>query len=368
MFALVTRCWFAILVNMALIAQDSRPAQDLGERVRALVEPLQKRGKIVGAAVGVLRDGATRTFCFGSRAADGKVPVDERTLFEIGSITKAFTGTLLATLVADGTLRLDDEVGKFLPADVAVRTKGRAMTLRDLATHTSGLPRLPDNLDPTDSDPYAKYDEAKLFAFLTSYEPARAPGARYEYSNLGAGLLGTLLARAAGTSYEHLLAARICKPLGLVDTVLRPDADQRSRLAKGHDGKDKPAPEWTFQALAPAGAIRSTVVDLLAFVKANLAPDAPFARSTALARTSHFKSATAELGLGWHFETVAGKTALWHNGGTGGFRSFLAFVPATGCAVVVLVNSTTSVDALGMKLLALLHEQATGASAPTTRR
>ena len=146
--------------------------------------------------------------------AEGAGPVDGDTVFEIGSVTKVFTGLLLAEAVSRNELKLKDPISRFLPASVKVPERnGRQITLLDLATHTSALPRLPDNLVPKDAEnPYADYTVEQMYAFLRDFKPTRDIGSEYEYSNFGAGLLGHVLALQAGMNYEALVRDRICRP------------------------------------------------------------------------------------------------------------------------------------------------------------
>ena len=194
------------------------------------------------------------------------------TIFEIGSATKVFTSLLLADMVQRGEVALNDPVAKFLPAGVSVPERnGRQITLVDLATHTSGLPRLPANLNPKDpNNPYADYTPEQLYQFLSSYQLPRDIGAQYEYSNLGGGLLGFALARRAGMSYEALVKSRICDPLGMKDTGITLTPEMKARFAVGHDQGLARVENWDLPTLAGAGALRSTANDLLAFVSANI--------------------------------------------------------------------------------------------------
>ena len=157
-------------------------------------------------------------------------------MFEIGSITKVFTAAILADMVARGQVRLDDPVAQLLPATVKVPSRnGRRITLLDLATQSSGLPRLPTNFAPKDSaNPYADYGDQQLYDFLSGYELPRDPGATYEYSNLGMGLLGHALARKAGMSYEQLVSRRVLAPLGMKETAITLSPALRPRLVPGH--------------------------------------------------------------------------------------------------------------------------------------
>lgn len=229
----------------------------------------------VGLVIGVVFPGGRRVFGYGRRGGEGgDSSPDQDTIFEIGSITKVFTAALLADMARRGEVRLDDPVQRYLPAGVQVPTRGgRAITLLHLATHTSGLPRLPGNLGRTVRDranPYAHYTVDDLYAFLNGCRLARVPGERYAYSNLGAGLLGHVLALRAGMGYEALVTRRLCGPLGMMDTAVTLSPEQRGRLAQGHAASDEPVPLWDLPMLAGAGALRSTARDMLAFLAANL--------------------------------------------------------------------------------------------------
>jgi CubicO group peptidase (beta-lactamase class C family) len=230
---------------------------------------------------------------------------------------------------------------------------GKEITLRDLATQRSGLPRLPE-MDPADpANPYADLDTTRLFAFLAGCALSRDPGAGHEYSNLGVGLLGAALAWRAGTSYEQLVLERLTGPLELDDTRVTLSPEQTARFARGHaDGK--PVANWTFDALAGAGALRSTARDLLDFAGTNAGLRyTPLA--DAMARLREHRVPTdapgLETALGWQVRTGNGRTLFWHNGGTGGYRSFCGFDPERQVGVVVLTNGTHEIDDLGFHAL-----------------
>jgi serine-type D-Ala-D-Ala carboxypeptidase/endopeptidase len=305
-------------------------------------------------AVGIIEDSATQTFNYG--------PVTADTIFEIGSATKVFTSLALAEMVVEKSVALDDPIDKYLPAgSAAPKYKDKSITLLDLATHRSGLPRLPDNLDPKNpSDPYADYDSKRLLDFLSHHKLARAPGEKYEYSNLGAGLLGYLLADHAKKSYEQLITERITDPLNMLSTYITArDFAQVARAVAGHDADGDSQPDWHFDALAGAGAIRSTVNDLLKFLAANISP--PPGNLGDAIKLSHQRRAKTEpgndIGLAWHIGTVYKE--IWHSGETAGFHSYIAFVPAKKIGVVVLTNTAIGVgDQLGALLVRqLLGEQ-----------
>lgn len=345
------------IVTLALIgcrcaAQSTPPDEKipdlLRERVEAKVAP--------GIVVGLIGTNGTKIFAAGNTSLSGGADVDGDTVFEIGSMTKVFTGLLLADMVHRGEVKLDDPISKYLPASVKAPTRnGKEITLLDLATHRSGLPRLPDNLSPQDGlDPYADYTFENLCAFLSDYKLTRDIGAKYEYSNLGFGLLGTLLARRAGTSYEALLTERIFRPLGMTHTAITLSPELKARFAAGHNTELEPVKPWTFDALAGCGAIRSTANDLLKFIGANLqltlSDLGPALQSMREPRNSTEIPRT-KIGLAWHITDRNYRRIVWHNGQTGGFHSFAGFDPTNKTGVVVLANAACALDDLGFHLL-----------------
>jgi CubicO group peptidase (beta-lactamase class C family) len=177
------------------------------------------------------------------------LPLNDRTLFEIGSVTKTFTATLLAQMVQSGAMRLDDPIQEYLPARVVAPTyEGIPITLGSLAEHRSGLPSDPPNLSSKDpSNPYARYTIGMLYRALERYKLTRAPGSRYEYSNFAYGVLGQLLANRAHSSYDALIEQRILQPLGMKNTAVVGSALTKRRLAPGFTYGGKPQAAWTLE-------------------------------------------------------------------------------------------------------------------------
>lgn len=350
LFTTLIRCALAFLIPAAAFAQHFPPSEALTELIRSRVE----EGGSVGIVLGVMEaDGATRIVSYGS-AGEGAAAIGEETVFEIGSITKVFTGILLADMTMRGEVSLSDPVSRYLPEGVSVPSRGRGISLLDLATHRSGLPRLPGNLAPADAaNPYADYTVEQMYAFLSSYELPRDVGAGYEYSNLGMGLLGHALARRAGAGYGDLVHERILAPLGMRMTGIALDGEMRRWMAVGHDGRGEPVPLWDLPAFAGAGALRSNALDMLAFLRANIGP--PASALERAMRVSHEARADAgtdmRIGLGWHILAGHERRIVWHNGGTGGFRTLIAFDPDARIGVVVLANSTHGIDDVGFHLL-----------------
>ncbi len=288
----------------------------------------------------------------------GELPAGSVSIFEIGSITKVFTATLLADMARDGLLGIDDRVSLHLPAGVELPSKGREITLADLSSHRSGLPGLPRGLllpamTTRRRNPYADWDAARLEEAIQRTRPRRAPERRARYSNYGVGLLGYLLARRAGTSYEELVQQRICRPLGLRDTGTEVDG---GRLAIGHTRGASPTPHWDLAALVGAGGLRSTATDLLAFLRLHAdRSERPLAVAARETQRPRARLGAAHVGLGWLLLAPRDRLRfelLLHEGGTGGFRAFAGLSPERRVAVVVLTNQAQAVGRLGLRLIA----------------
>ncbi|HEU4560833.1 MAG TPA: serine hydrolase domain-containing protein [Longimicrobium sp.] len=339
----------------ALGAQWAAPPADT--LARLLAERIESGGA-AGVVLGVVERGWPRVVAAGRRGGEGTPGVDARTVFEIGSVSKVLTTTLLAEMAVRGEVALDEPIRNFLPDSVRAPSRGgREITLLDLATATSGLPRLPGNLAPADfRNPYAGYEARDLYAFLAGYTLPRDPGAAYEYSNLGMGLLGHLLALRAGKEYEALVIERILAPLGMRDTRLVLTASMRERLAAGHGAGLEPVGGWDFAVLAGAGGWRSTAEDMLRFLAAQLSPPpGPLGRAIAMTQEPRRPAGPpgdSRIGLGWHVLERNGRAIVWHNGQTGGYHAFLGFEPASGANVLVLANTAADLDDLGLRLLA----------------
>lgn len=331
-------------------------AQDLGELKGLLINRTGEARKAVGIVVGLIDGTGERFVASGATAPGGTVAPDADTVFEVGSITKVFTSLVLADMVVHGEVKLDEPVAKLLPPTVKVPARdGREITLLDLSNQVSGLPRLPNNLKPADGgDPYADYGPARLYEFLAGYELPRAIGEKYEYSNLGVGLLGHALALKAGLSYEEMVRRRVLEPLGMSDTAIVLPERLRARLAAGTGPNLGPVKNWNFDAIAAAGALRSTARDMLKFLAAAMGLRKTPLRAAfdlMLERRRPTGTPDLEIGLGWHVWKKYGTEIVWHNGGTGGYRSFAGFDPAKKRGVVVLCNTSFGVDDLGLHAL-----------------
>ena len=326
------------IFSLAIAAGADRKAA-----IDPLVQPVIDTGTAPGVVVGVLEDGKTQIFAYGKDVPNN--------VFEIGSITKTFTTTALAVMVERKMVALEDPVRKYLPADAVPPGDGPEIRLIDLATQHSGLPRMPSNFKPKDpTNPYADYTPQLMYEFLSKQTLKLKPDAKFLYSNLGMGLLGHALSLRYGKSYEHMIADLVTGPMGMPETSVTLSADQLKRLAPGHNGDSQPVHNWDLDALAGAGALRSTAKDMLRYVQANLDPPEKMKAAIELA---HVKRAEVgggmNIALAWLIKPD-GKT-YWHNGGTGGYTAYASFNTERKTGVVVLINASgTIMDVLGAQL------------------
>lgn len=337
-------------------AQSARQVPSDSEIRQILAERVDQYRQSVGIVVGVIEPTGRRVVAYGNLAAGDPRTLNGDTVFEIGSITKVFTSLLLADMVEHGEVALADPVAKYLPATVKVpERRAEQITLEDLATHKSGLPRMPENVDPRDpGNPFAEYSVSRLYEFLSSYRLPRDIGERFEYSNIGGALLGHALARRAGAKYEALVQSRITRPLGMESTRVALTAEMRARLAAGHAYGLEPTPNWDLGALEAAGALRSTANDLLTFLAANLGyTKTPLSQAMAAMLKVRRDRDRGTIALEWFLDLRGGVEIVSHSGSTGGYLSFIGYDPKARVGVVVLSNSGTGagVDDIGIHLL-----------------
>jgi CubicO group peptidase (beta-lactamase class C family) len=349
---------------LAFISVTVAADQDTPTTVDVVVKPFLEKKKHVTLAVGVITPAGKQVFGFGKLKdeADESQP-DEHTLYEIGSITKVFTGTLLAQLVLDKKIKLDDPVQPHLPAEWKLpRRDDRDITFLHLATHTSGLPVQPKGfgwaaaLSGQGGDPYGKFDSAALAKALEAIELEQPIGCKHVYSNLGVGTLGHALARADGAeSYEALVTKRILKPLGMDETSIRLSDEQKKKKAPGHDKLGISNDGWNFATLEACGGIRSNVRDMLKFTEAAMGKvDSPLKPAFEFAQQPWHELVPerVEVGLCWMRSTSRRGLTIWHNGGTGGYASYMGFRAKPGVGVVLLCSGAErEIDELGGKIL-----------------
>ena len=347
------RAVFATAAVFALLGASPAPVPvvppsfDLGDALARRIDGTPGLGLVAGT----VDRGKTTIVVRGESGSGAKL--DRDSVFEIGSISKTFTATLLADMVRRGEVTLDDPIEKFLPAGVKAPARAeRHITLLDLATQSSGLPRLPSNMKPADvTNPYADYTVAKLYDFLSHYTLTRDIGASYEYSNLGVGLLGVLLGNQAKLPYDALLGERILKPLGMDSSGIELRPAMLEHLAPGHDADGEPVKNWDLNAFVGAGGIRSSLGDMLKYLDANMGAAGPLADDVRAAQAPRRDAASAndQIGLVWH--TLSKSGIVWHNGQTGGYHSFIGISADRTRGIVILSNDSESIDDIGFHWL-----------------
>jgi D-alanyl-D-alanine-carboxypeptidase/D-alanyl-D-alanine-endopeptidase len=333
-----------------------------------LQEAVNSRG-VRGIVVGLLdENGARRVIAHGYPGA-GALPLDGESVFEIGSMTKVFTGILLADLVRRDEVELTDPVADLLPRDVRVPERnGKRITLFDLTTHSSGLPMNPTNRARVElhQNPYTGYTVSRMYEFLSSYELPRDPGDALEYSNIGVALLGHALSlRAEMTTYDALVSDRILRPLGMTHTAVTLTPRMSAHFVRGYNRAGDPVAIWDLFALAGMGGLRSTANDMLTFAAANLSPkDTDLTLAMRLAHRGLRKAEgfdypgipiafnEGQVGFNWFNSRPGERRITWTVGLTGGHSSFLGLDVEARRAVVVLTNTgLNNVDYLGFHLL-----------------
>lgn len=369
------RCLGAVLV-VALASADAQAQPSDVQIKEILAQRVDVDKQAVGLAAVIVNGEQVRVVTHGFQALHKAVPITADTLFEVGSITKTFTALLLADMVIKGELKLDDPVEKWLPQGLSVGLHGLKLRdhtaapirLVDLATHRSGLPRLPDNMpNGTRADPYVDYREQQLLLYLKSREAfvetdagktTKKRDEAYAYSNLGFGLLGYVLARAANLPYEELLQKRVLTPLGLGSTYLDTPRSELARFSDGHYLEQgttlKQAKHWHFDVIAPAGGLRMSAKDIGRYAQAaSGAVETPLKAAFTLAQKRYGDGMGDKnpQGLAWILATINDRTVDNHDGMTGGFASTLWVDPDRKSAVAVLSNAASPVTDVGLHFL-----------------
>lgn len=324
--------------------------------VTAQVQPYIDGALASSIVIGLYDAGKLEIYGFGKGPA-GKPPTG-RTLYELGSITKVYTGLLLADAVQRREVTLDTPVADLLPPGITVPIRDKvAITLRHLALHSSGLPRLPPSVQPASLDPYRGYTEDALYRDLLATSLEATPGTQVSYSNWGAGLLGFALGRRIRGGYAAALDARVLAPLELRDTHVGIPRERAAARAPTTNVDLAPAAPWTWpDTLAGAGALVSTARDQLRFLDAQLDAAAggklTLRPPMRLTQEPQLASVAENQGLGW---IIDGQGRYFHNGGTTGSRAYIAFDPKTKQGVVVLASTgLTVLDRLGPVMLDVL--------------
>jgi len=343
------------------VASTNKMLTRMDKQVDIVIRSYIQKANTVGLSAAVIKNGIVHIYNYGETArGDNQIPTADN-LYEIGSITKTFTATLLAWYVNKGTVKLNDLITKFLPDSVSSNKVLGDITLEMLSNHTSGLPRLPDNLEKTAKDPinpYKDYNKADLFTYLRNCKLNSKPGEQYAYSNLAVGLLGVILEKVSGKTYQQMVTEIICRPLGMKSTQQHLAPALVTRMVTVYNEEGNVTQPWNFNALAACGALKSSLNDLVIYTKAYMHPaQDQLGKAMQLTRQLTFNQ-DVKIGLAWHMIAVNGVAYVFHNGGTYGCSSFIAFNNSNNLAVIALSNCGESTDATGIELLKKLQAAA----------
>ena len=348
---------FLLLTALALLSATSIAESHVNlDHVTKQLENAVEREMVRAAVVATFDAGTTEFIGIGQIDDAHSQSPDEETVFEIGSISKVFTALLIQTLVDSDELSWDSTIQEVLPGVSIANEQVQQITLRELAIHSSGLPRLPTNMDPEDLfDPYADYDSQLLESFLAEFDP-ESLNKQQAYSNLGFGLLGHIATRVGKATYSDLMNEDVLKPLDMSHSSTQPTKETLEKMAVGFSG-GATMPSWNFSAMAGAGSLLSSAKDLIVFVEKNVeVADSPIHDSL---RNLRKPQVMPNQGLAWALsKTDDGKPVFWHSGTTGGYASFLAISPQESRGWVILTTSTESalITDLGLSFLGTLEK------------
>ncbi|UIR57921.1 beta-lactamase family protein [Sphingobacterium sp. SRCM116780] len=330
--------------------------------IDSIANEYSKKGNTQSLTIGVIQNEQLSTYFYGETEKGNKILPTSTTLYELGSLSKIFTATLLANLVENGTVKLDQSITDFLPDTLKANPNLKAITFKNLANHTSGLPRLPNNFEKIKgydaNNPYKGYDRKYLYQYLSTFKSDSTAGEKYEYSNLGYAVLGDILTTIYKRNYNTTIQEIIAKPLGLTATsdVINPKTQYLSKVynAKGDETKS-----WDFLSFSAARGLKSNVTDLLTFAKAQFKmPETPLENAMALTRQfTYFLPPNTDIGLAWHMDLIDDITYCYHTGGTAGSSSYIAIAPDKKTAVVLLSNAAESVEKTGVSIFNFLLSQ-----------
>lgn len=342
-------CFF---YSSSLTAQTSK--ENLTGFIQNAADSIYKKESLPGVFVGILNNGERHFFNAGFADPEKQMRFDSATLFEIGSITKTFTAYVLTAVLAENKIAETDPIIKYLPDSVQQNKNLSSISFLNLMNHTSGFPRLPDNIKPVNNrQPYEDYTSTELFAYLKNCSP-KADG-KSNYSNLGAGLAGVLAERISGKTYAALLDQYIFLPFKMVTPANTVAASQNK--SAGYYAKDDQTPYWNMNVLTPAGGLKCTGTEMLTYLQNMCFPQPGNSKMIVDKLTAQTVALNPKVGvgMGWHiFNDKDQPLFYWHNGGTYGFSTFCAFTKDKSKAVIVVINQFNKnafADGLGVKII-----------------
>jgi len=340
-----------LFINMISMTH-SQASSDMKKIQKIINHKLNAEKMGIGVAVVVIDGVKTEFHNFGISQLETNNQINKNTLFEIGSITKTFTATALASMVKEGKVKLNDPIQKYLPKGVLSPSKnGKPITLLSLANHSSGLPRLPTNMPMKDQlDPYADYTVEMMYEFLNNHQLEYTVGTKQEYSNLGFGILGHVLTLIDNSTYQEMIEARVLKPLKMKSTFANVPETKQQYLSKGHNSALKETKPWQLETLAGAGALKSSSEDMALYLRDNISRILLNEEFTLTQTLTNIQS-EPNIALAWMQNSHKNKKFFMHDGGTGGFRSFIGFDKENKKGIVILTNSEFDMNDVGYHYL-----------------
>ncbi len=336
--------------------RNIKDTKNLEEIVGRIGDGYVSKNGNVGMVVGIVKGDRVFIKGFGKKSKESGDAPDAQTIFELASIGKVFTASAAQILSDRGEISFDDSIDKYLNPKVKLCEKAKNITLRQLATHTSGLPSFPESFVPKIKDelnPYKDLTVQDLYDYLATCENLGKAGS-FDYSNLGMGVLGHILELKTGKSYETIVKDEIINWLEMKNTTITLSAEQRELLAQGYNEQGNPNPVWEDSVLTGAGSFLSNAEDMTKFIRANF--DASHSEISGSLLKTHERQTGGETGLGWHYYSrffaalTDEEDVIWHNGGAGGYASFIAINKKTKSGIIVLSNTTDDVTWLGTRL------------------
>lgn len=337
---------------------DNPKSNPLDLKMDSIVKDFMSNPANCGLSIAVYQNKKISYYNYGNVKRGANVLPSNKTIYEIGSISKTFTGILFAQAINDKKLGLNDAVKKHLGDDYKnLAYGGKDIELVHLANHSGRVHRIPFDLisqpNYSEQNPYKNYSKEMVYAYMKKMVPDTLPGTKNEYSNLGMGLLGIIEEKVYNKTYEELITEYICGPLGMNDTKITISGTDTNRFAKGYGFDGSEVQYWDLGALAGAGGIRSTSEDMMKYTKANLEETNPAFK---LSHQTTYSDKRNNVALAWHITTTKkGNELIWHNGRTAGFSSFCGFIKSKDVAVVVLGNSGNPVDQVAIGILKFLQ-------------
>ncbi len=374
---------FALFVVLAVSAvlflkyrmDNARDEENLEASVDTEANKFIRHDLSSGLVVGIYKDGKLFIKGYGTVVKDEANVPGAATIFQIASVSKLFTASLLQILCDEGAVNMDATLGELIGSSTPLSPAAQRVTLKQLATHTSGFPSIPKSLEAKATkmaggndplrDPYSYLGPQFIFEYLATTEDKRDPG-RFEYSNFGMGLLGHVLEIVTGKDYESLVTEKVLVPLDMKGTAITLTPEMNARLAQGYTAKGEATGIWKFSALAAAGAFNSNVQDMLKFVRANVDDGAPASPSF---RKMHDPQFSGNTGIGWMQPSFLDKffgnrKVVWHNGMAGGYASYLSIDTETRTGTIILANKAVDVTMLGMMLTRQVRTQSWSPQTP----